>query len=48
MYKLIQMQLPTLAARLRSLAYCDGQPLTANWIATAFLNKEANQDGALT
>ena len=46
LHKLMQLQFPTWANRLKSLAHCDGQPLTANWISTAVLEKEAIQDEA--
>ena len=48
LHKLIQLQLPTLAVGLCSLAHCDGQPLTANWIVTAVLAKEGDKYGTHT
>ena len=48
LHKLIQLHLPTLAVRLRSLAHCDGLPLTASRIVIEILEKEAKHDGALT
>ncbi|HEC23554.1 MAG TPA: 2-oxoacid:acceptor oxidoreductase subunit alpha [Chloroflexi bacterium] len=37
---LIRMEYPEYADRIISLAHLDGLPLTANWITTAFLEKE--------
>jgi len=48
LHKIIQLQMPALATRLQSLAHCDGLPLTASWIAAKVVEKEADQDGALT
>ncbi|MCH2538787.1 MAG: 2-oxoacid:acceptor oxidoreductase subunit alpha [Anaerolineales bacterium] len=45
LHKVIRLQLPNLNTQLLSLAYCDGQPLTANWITKSVLDKEAEENG---
>ncbi len=40
--KVLQLETPALAPRLRSLAFADGMPLTARWITEAILEKEDN------
>ena len=43
MHGLIQLHAPADAARLVSIAKCDGLPLTAGWIRTAVLQHEAKE-----
>ena len=40
--KILHLETPALAPRLRSLAFADGMPLTALWITEAILEKEDN------
>jgi 2-oxoglutarate ferredoxin oxidoreductase subunit alpha len=40
MARLLRMEYPELAARVFSLAYADGLPLTPRWMTTAILEQE--------
>ena len=40
--KVLQLETPILATRLRSLAFSDGMPLTARWITETILEQEEN------
>ena len=40
MAKILHMEYPELAGRIRSLAYSDGLPLTARWLAASLLEQE--------
>ena len=42
LYKLLAMEFPGYAARLKSIAYLDGLPLTATFVENALLNREVN------
>lgn len=43
MHGLVQLHAPADAARLVSIAMCDGLPLTADWICAAVLQREAKE-----
>jgi 2-oxoglutarate ferredoxin oxidoreductase subunit alpha len=45
MRQLIQLYMPERAASIRSVAHCDGLPLTARFVAEAIMGKEANTNG---
>jgi 2-oxoglutarate ferredoxin oxidoreductase subunit alpha len=40
MHNILQTEMPELAAKLHSLAYLDGMPLTARWVVEAVLERE--------
>jgi 2-oxoglutarate ferredoxin oxidoreductase subunit alpha len=40
MHKLLQLHTPEYATRLRSIAHCDGLPLTARFVCDAILSRE--------
>lgn len=40
MHNILQTEMPELAARLHSLAFLDGMPLTARWVVEAVLARE--------
>ncbi len=40
MHNILQTEMPELAARLHSLAYLDGMPLTARWVVEAIMAQE--------
>ena len=40
MRQLLQLHCPEQAARLRSIAHCDGLPLTARFVTEAILEQE--------
>ena len=42
LYKLLAMEFPGYAARLKSIAYLDGLPLTATFVENALLSREVN------
>jgi 2-oxoglutarate ferredoxin oxidoreductase subunit alpha len=42
MHSILQAEMPTYAARLRSIAHLDGLPLTAQWVQARLLQEEAN------
>jgi 2-oxoglutarate ferredoxin oxidoreductase subunit alpha len=45
MRQLIQLYMPERAASIRSVAHCDGLPLTARFVAEAIMGKETNTNG---
>jgi 2-oxoglutarate ferredoxin oxidoreductase subunit alpha len=45
MRQLIQLYMPERATSIRSVAHCDGLPLTARFVAEAIMGKETNTNG---
>ncbi len=45
MAKLVQLEIPEYATRLRSIAHCDGLPLTARFLTETITEQEQNTNG---
>jgi 2-oxoglutarate/2-oxoacid ferredoxin oxidoreductase subunit alpha len=41
MHKILQTEMPQMAAKLVSVAHSDGMPLTARWVVEALTSQEA-------
>jgi 2-oxoglutarate ferredoxin oxidoreductase subunit alpha len=46
MQQLVQLEVPELAGRIRSIRNNDGLPLTARWIVDRYVAKEGEANGS--
>ena len=45
MCQLVRLEVPELAGRIRSIAHCDGLPLTARFVVEAIVEREQEDHG---